>query len=406
MAKVLFLSNGAGEDSIARQIIAQVQGFECEAMPLVSTGAGYGDEVPLLGPRRALPSGGLIPQDYSRLGRDVCGGMLGLMWQKWRCLRQERSRFSAAVAVGDLYAVLWALLSGVRPVLFIGTAKSAYHHDYSALEAGALRLLGVRALVRDAKTAQSLCRRGVQAAWVGNAIMDGLKVSGCDLELKKGEAGLAMFPGSREGTYAALPGMLSAYEALYRRLSPEEVRPRALVLLAPSVDMQRLAASCSGYRLETTAAVEGVVGRLYCDNDDEHPVLLLRGVMADILQASRLAFGLAGTAHEQAAGFGMPVLACDGPESADAPLGWYRGRQKGLLGEALEVVPPRQEIIVTALEKLWRDEAERKRRGRIGLERMGPAGAARGMAAVIARLARGEALTSADMAGCEQLDKL
>lgn len=389
---MLFLSNGAGEDSIARQIISQVQGLSCEALPLVSTGAGYGGVVPLLGPRRALPSGGLVPQDYKRVGSDIQGGMLKLWREQYACLRRERRRFAAVVAVGDLYAVAWAWLSNIRPILFVGTAKSAYHHDYSALEAGVLRWLGVRSLVRDERTAQSLRRRGVRAEWIGNAIMDGLQLHDVDLSISSNEAGLAMFPGSREGTYRALAPMLQAYELLYQRIKDtSEPVPRALVVLAPSVDMQRLGECCPGYALQSVASGSvGVVGKLFLKSgDDDHPVLLCRGCMADVLKVSRVALGLAGTAHEQAAGYGLPVVAFDAPEKVGAPLGWYRGRQQGLLGEALQVVVPNPEIIAATLAELWGNAEERQRRGAIGRERMGAPGASIRMAQVIAELVAG-----------------
>ena len=307
--RVLLLSNGAGEDSIAVQIIRQLQKVDCEAMPLVGTGVGYADIAPLIGPRRILPSGGLVPEDYTRITRDIMkGGMLSLIYQQFRCLRRMRHHYDAVVAVGDMWAVIMAVLGGIRPVLFIGTAKSAYHHEYSRLEAAFLRTFRIRALVRDEITAVRLRKHGVIAAWVGNAIMDGLEPSGCDLGLKDNEAGLAMFPGSREGTYRALSPMLAAYRILLEHaLQNGSVIPRALVMLAPSVNMARLASSCPGYHWKDLECDTGIVGELSHGHDDKYPIQLVRGVMADVLSASRVAIGQAGTAHEQAAGFGLPV---------------------------------------------------------------------------------------------------
>ncbi len=401
--RVLIVSNGAGEDSIAAQIIRCLHKVDCEALPLVGEGASYGEGLELIGPRRVMPSGGLVPENYWRLGRDICGGMLAVIGQQLTAMWRRRRRYRMVVAVGDLWAVAMALLSGIRPVLFVGTAKSAYHHDYSALEALVLRLFRVRSLVRDEVTAASLRRRGVRAAWVGNAIMDGLQLVGCDLGLRPSEAGLVMFPGSREGTYSALPPMLAAYQRLLDRArAGGEVLPRALVVLAPSIDMERLAQVCNGYLCQPTGTKNGVVAQLRRGGDDDFPVQLLRGAMADALVASRLAFGLAGTAHEQAAGFGLAVVACDRPADPSAPLGWYRGRQQGLLGEALSVVTPDESAVDAVLWRLWSDEAEREFRGSVGRKRMGPAGGAAGMAAVIERMAEGAVLEAADMAALAQ----
>lgn len=402
--KVLVLSNGAGEDSIAVQIIKQLRQVDCEAMPLVGTGVGYAGTVPLIGPRRILPSGGLVPEDYTRLTKDIKGGMLSLIYQQFRCLRRERRNYQMIVAVGDMWAVILALLSGIKPVLFIGTAKSAYHHEYSRLEAAVLRTFRVRALVRDEITAVRLRKQGVIAAWVGNAIMDGLQPTGCYLGLAEDEAGLAMFPGSREGTYVALAPMLAAYRVLLdRALLKGTTVPRALVMLAPSINLARLAASCAGYRWRELEAENGVVGQLWYGDSDRYPIQLVRGCMADVLACSRVAMGQAGTAHEQAAGFGLPVVAFDCPASPRESLGWYRGRQKGLLGEALSVVPNTIEAMVTELEELWNDEDERRRRGVIGQQRMGPSGAAAGMAAIIEHLAVGQRMSSRDMYMCSHM---
>ena len=404
--RVLILSNGAGEDSIAVQIIKKVRNVDCEAMPLVGTGVGYAGIVPLIGPRRILPSGGLVPEDYTRITKDIKGGLLSLVFQQFRCLRRERLRFDAVVAVGDMWAVLMALSSGIRPVLFVGTAKSAYHHEYSHLEAALLRTFRVRSLVRDEITAVRLRKHGAIAAWVGNAIMDGLEPAGCDLGLADNEAGLAMFPGSREGTYRALAPMLASYSSLLERAlqrKQNDAIPRALVMLAPSVNMARLAASCAGYQWRDLGRETGVVGQLMRSADDRYPIQMVRGAMADVLAASRVAIGQAGTAHEQAAGFGLPVVAFDCPSSPRESLGWYRGRQKGLLGEALSVVPNTLEAMVAEVERLWYDEAERRRRGVVGQQRMGPAGASEGMAEIIERLAAGQRLSSRDMYKCSKM---
>jgi uncharacterized protein (TIGR03492 family) len=388
--RVLLVSNGAGEDAIAREVACRAQGLELEALPLVGQGVAYEGVARRVGPRRSMPSGGLIPEALGNLLRDLVGGLAGLVLQQIAWLRRERRNYRLFVAVGDLWPVVLAGLAGARPLVFIGTAKSDYHHRYSALEALVLRFFTVLALVRDEPTAQSLRERRVRAAWVGNAMMDGLEVTGAELGVAAEEVCLALLPGSREGTYSALPRMLEAYTILAGQM---DSAPRALVGLAPSVDLERLGGSCPGWTMVSTGRERGAVAEL---RGPAPPVMLVRKAFPDVLHRSTVAFGLAGTAHEQAAGLGLPVVAFE--PGAESRLGWYRGRQKGLLGEALRVVEDDPVEVAAELRRLLEDSAERARRGQVGRERLGPPGGGRAMAGILERLARGETLQAGDLA--------
>lgn len=404
--RVLLMSNGAGEDSIAARIAQHLHHLDVAAFPLVGNGGAYTGLAPVVGPSRILPSGGLIPEGVANLWRDLRGGLLGLTWQQLRWLRAHRCEFALLVCVGDLWSVGMGVLSGIRPLLFIGTAKSDYHHAYSWPEVAVLRTFAVRSLVRDEPTARHLRRQGVAAAWVGNAMMDGLEPSGLDLDLTPVDVAISMFPGSRQGTYTALPRMLEAYRALLGQLNAAEPHPHALVCLAPSVEVERLAAACPGYRLETTGAERGVIARLHWEGEDttgshHPPVKLVSRALADALSRSQIGFGVAGTAHEEAAGCGVPVVSY-APEG-EKNLGWYRGRQKGLLGDALSVVKDDIACISAELLRLLRNPEERLHRGHIGRERLGPAGGSRGMARAIERMATGELLDGAGLQSCREL---
>ena len=387
--RVLLVSNGAGEDAIAREVACRAKGLDLDALPLVGQGVAYEGVARRVGPRRSMPSGGLIPEALGNLLRDLAGGLAGLVLRQVAWLRRERRDYRLFVAVGDLWPVVVAGLGGARPLVFIGTAKSDHHHPYSALEALVLRLFTVLALVRDEPTAASLRRSGVRAAWVGNAMMDGLEVTGAELGVAPEEVCLAFLPGSREGTYSALPRMLEAYAVLAGQM---DSAPRALVGLAPSVDLERLGGGCPGWTMVPTGRERGAVAEL---RGPAPPVMLVQKAFPDVLQRSTVAFGLAGTAHEQAAGLGLPVVAFE--PGGESRLGWYRGRQKGLLGEALRVVEDDPVEVAAELRRLLEDPAERVRRGQVGRERLGPPGGGRAMADILERLARGEVLQDGDL---------
>lgn len=379
--RVLFISNGSGEDSIASLIASRLTGVEAEAMPTVGQGAAYRGVLPLAGPRQApMPSGGLVNDaPLSHITRDLRSGLLALLLRQFRFLRQVRRQYQLFVVVGDVFALLNAF-AGLRPLLFIGTAKSVLHHRYSWPERLALRHLADRVLTRDEATASDLRRSGVRAAWVGNPMMDALEPAGITLPLNSEMPWMALFPGSRAEAYAELPKMLDVYTRLW--LGGDRVR--AVVAVADSLQLEQMVPP--GWEMVVHSAERGLVGELL--RDGLPPVLLVRRVLGDVLARCQLVFGQAGTANEQAAGLGLPVLAY-GP-GGERRMSWYRFRQKGLLGDAVEVVDDRPEVIVAALARLLRDPEERRRRGAVGRERMGPPGGAARMAAWIESLAHGQ----------------
>lgn len=381
--RVLFISNGAGEDSIASQIIADLpKSLSREAMPLVGEGSAYSGLAPIVGPRQTMPSGGLIQEDWRNLWKDISEGLAFLTLKQLLWLRSQRQKFNQIVAVGDLWPVILAVLSGIRPITFIGTAKSDYHHPYSALEAWVLRTFHVRSIVRDEPTAESLRQKSVKAVWVGNAMMDGLVPQELDFQLNDGEIGLALFPGSRKATYQVLPRLLKLSQLLAKRLGKTVC---AFIAVAPSIDTEKLAQACPDFTLGNceysgwntlTSKRETVV--------PQARFFLIKGHLADVLKYSQVALGLAGTAHEQAAGWGIPVVAYE--PGGMRHLKWYRSRQKGLLGEALIVTEDRDPDIIEALYNLISDKADRQRRAEIGRERLGPPGGSQRMAEIIAEV--------------------
>ncbi len=352
---ILLLSNGAGEDSIGASLAADLP--DVAAFPLVGSGAAYHGRAPIVGPGQHVPSQGLARESWRLVAGDLAAGLLRQVVRQFRFLRTQKPDLT--VCVGDLFPVGLAVAAGLRPLVFVGTAKSSWHHGYSWPERWVLRRFVKLSLVRDEPTARSLRAQGVRAEWVGNAMMDQLGVQGHDLGVE-GPC-VALFPGSREATYTVLPRLLDVCARL---------GVPGLVAVAETVDCRRLAASCPGWEYSSRAG-PGLVGEL------KGPVRigLVTGALGDLLARCQVALGQAGTAHEQAAGAGVPVV-------ATGRLGWYRGRQKGLLGDALEVVED-YDAAVHAVGRLLADPAERARRGAVGRARMGPAGGTARMAELI-----------------------
>ena len=97
--------------------------------------------------------------------------------------------------------------------------------------------------------------------------------------------------------------------------------------------------------------------------------------------------GQAGTANEAAAAAGVPVIAFERRRAGKAH--WYRRRQKGLLGDALLVLPADVAVATAGVSALLDDAPRRARMAAEGRERMGAAGGARRIACRIAAIAGG-----------------
>lgn len=377
--RLLFVSNGHGEASIAERIAEEVRALDgeiaLEHFPLVGTGLG-GHAMTEVGPRRAMPSGGLVAMGNVRafIG-DVHGGFVGLFVSQLRFLSGARSRYRAVLAVGDAYALGMALLGRTQTV-FVGTAKSAYVAPYGPFERVLLRR-AKRVYARDERTAAELRAKGVGSAHApGNVIVD---LAGSEAPAFAGDW-IGILPGSRDRAYGDAVRLARVVRAL-GALSPHR---QALLSVAPSLDLRRFATMLAS---DGWIVSEGDAAGSFAAEAPAARIVLYTGPLGALLRSSSLILGQAGTANEAAAACGIPVIALDG----DAGLGarWYRMRQRRLLGEALELAPADPEQAARAVAALLDDPARRARMSAIGRERMGGAGGARTIAAATLELVRG-----------------
>jgi uncharacterized protein (TIGR03492 family) len=132
--------------------------------------------------------------------------------------------------------------------------------------------------------------------------------------------------------------------------------------LAPTIDLARVraAASATGWEIDG----DGL-------RRDGITVTLTRA-FGDAIRSAGVVVGLAGTANEQAAGLGRPVVTFVGPGAQVSPH--FVALQQRLLGEALIVARGWQDA-AEAVVRLLGNPAERAARGGIGRERMGEPGA-------------------------------
>jgi len=290
--KLLCLSNGHGEDSIAVAILRELLGQEhpqpsaqpsvsqtdsldsqadsqldslpnslpqmtIAALPIVGEGHAYAQlpEVTIAGPVKAMPSGGFNYMDGRQFWRDVRGGLLGLTWTQIRTVRSWAQTFrregAIVLAVGDIVPLTLAWLSGA-PFAFVGTAKSEYYlrdeigtiprpglADWLERLSGSVYLPWERAMLRsprclavfprDTLTAKTLEKFRLPVFDLGNPMMDHLDPSP---QCRGAIAGRAL-------TILLLPGSRSAeavrnWEQILHAIAPirETFADRSLCLIA------------------------------------------------------------------------------------------------------------------------------------------------------------------------------
>src|SRR5690625_1533806 len=116
--RILFLSNGHGEDQIGSLLALRLQEkapwLAPEAFPLVVAGHPYRNAAcPLLGPARALPAGGLPMHSFGNLMADLKSGLLSDLLEQLRSLRGQDA--GAVVVVGDIWALSLSQLLRLPP---------------------------------------------------------------------------------------------------------------------------------------------------------------------------------------------------------------------------------------------------------------------------------------------------
>ncbi|MDQ7843987.1 MAG: lipid-A-disaccharide synthase-related protein [Armatimonadota bacterium] len=364
---VLIVSNGRGEDAVGAALAqALAEAAPVAAYPLVGTGDVYGD-VPLLDPRQALPSGGFALRGGDLAG-DLRAGGAKLLAAQRRTLRGQAGRHAVTVAVGDVFC-LWMASRARTPTVFVATAKSQRTEPHRLLEIWQMRRRAAVVFTRDRETAEALAGRGVRARYDGNPLMDCIPPARGALPLAPGAPVVLLLPGSRSDALYNLTQVLKVAVQIN-----DEVGARFVCALSQTIPVVEAVrrAQAAGWE----AAGEFI-------ERAETRVLLTRDFGAAV-RAATIVVGLAGTANEQAAGLGRPVVAF----SLDGAVQYtprFLALQKRLLGDALVDALDWEDAARAAVWLLLNPE-EAARRGAVGRERMGGGGAVEKIAQEVTRL--------------------
>ena len=398
---VLFLSNGHGEDLIARRVVEKLHEVDptlfIEILPLVGNGTAFEgllqeNSIVRIGLTKSLPSGGFSNQSLRGFLADIFSGLLLITWHQWRYVRWAGSNGRSIIAIGDLLPLLFAWSSGA-PYSFIGTPKSDYtwtsgptfafsdfYHrvkgtewdiwEYSLMKSSRCKMIAVR----DHLTARGLRRHGVVAQAPGNPMMDGFKTIPCPESLR-GFRRLILLCGSR------MPEALENFKRLIGTLSIVDSSEKIAVLVATGYDppLTLLEAHLQkiGYQLKLSS-VE--IGAKSCWIKGSLVVFLGSGRFPSWSGWGEIGLTNAGTATEQLVGLGIPCISLPG-KGPQFKKG-FAFRQSRLLGGA--VIPCKNpQVFAQKLELLLSNPNLRNELAIFGKKRMGLNGGSIALARLI-----------------------
>lgn len=383
--KVLFLSNGHGEDLNGSLILSALQSLQPNlqigAMPLVGLGNAYRRlGVDIIGPTQNLPSGGIIYLNPWNWVKDITSGLIGLTLKQIQVVFRYSQNCDLLIAVGDIVPIAIAYLTGKPFVAFIVSTSSYYE--------GRLRLPWITELclrssrcqqvfTRDQFTAVDLQQRGMKKAiFVGYPIMDVLQSVNRDLGLDPQIPMIALLPGSRlPEAVNNLQLQLQACEAIAQE---KTIQFRAALVPSFTESELKTLAVKIGWKYQDSGKLSKIMG---------NQVLTVQcywDAFADILQQCNLAIGMAGTAVEQAVGLGKPVIQIPGfgPQFTYA----FAEAQMRLLGSSVQTIgtsPQEVNLSAKVANNIWSilaDSTYLKNCQQNGQERVGKAGGSQGIA--------------------------
>ncbi len=390
--RVLFVSNGHGEDDIACKILdalhAQIGGaISLAAWPMVGHGKAFQNrDVEVIGPPNHLPSEGFGTVSLGLFLRDVWAGFIGTYLRQVQFARSLAGQFDLLVGVGDIVPLAVSKFSGI-PICFTSCAKSAHYggrDGHNGLERALMRAQNCLAVFpRDHLTAERLAPAIPKVHDLGNPMMDGLAAVELPAIKGTGKVNLAVLAGSRGDATVNTQVLLDAIPRIATN-APDPTALRFLFAAHPAVDFTAIATAMvgrEGWQKDDWDQPLTAAGWLCFLHQSGAKALLVTTRFADILQAADLAIGMAGTANEQAIGLGIPLIALPGTGNQGEG---FQKMKMAYFGPSAMACPLKPGPIAEAVAHILSDPELAAIMGQAGRDRMGSPGASEAIAKAIA----------------------
>lgn len=402
--KLLVLSNGHGEDTIAVKIIKELQLIDrtmaIASLPLVGEGYAYHKaNIPIIAPVKQMPSGGFVYMDKKQLLGDVKQGLIQLTMAQYKAVKKWAKSGGKILAVGDILPLMFAWLSGAE-YGFVGTAKSEYlwknergwlphtngldrffdsvYYPWERWLMSHARCRGV--FPRDSITAHSLQKFNIKAFDVGNPMMDGIADHDFNPEFDPYEhhLKLVLLPGSRMPE--ALENWQLILQAIDCLLASNNYQFLFIGAIAPSLPLEPFIQALPSPWQECPNLKPAVPIRdkkIVNFTAKQGKLSISQGAYADCLHYGDMAIAMAGTATEQFVGLGKSAMAIigKGPQFNRQ----FAKNQSYLLGNSIQLLQKPEEI-VSLMEQTFANPDYWQMIVENGTKRMGKAGASRKIA--------------------------
>ena len=390
---LLIICNGHGEDVIALEIIKRIldisNSLNIEVMPLVGNGYIFesiiGKNVDLVGNLKVLPSGGFSNQSLKALFWDIISGMPVNLFKNWLLVLGKSNKKYTILAIGDLLPLFFAWTSQCK-FGFIGTPKSDhtwtsgpgwsisdfYHKlkgsEWDPWEIHIMKHLNCKTvIVRDQITANNLLRKGVNANFLGNPMMDFVS---SDIEENSSfddYRKIVLLIGSR------YPEALNNLSSFLSCLNSFNHKKKLLILfpLSSNCELMKIKNILKQYAYQAEQ-MEFLLGEDSVWRKNDQYIVIGIGTFKNWANLAEIGLSNAGTATEQISGLGIPSLSIPGigPQFTKT----FAKRQQRLLGGTV-LACNGEEDLLEKLDRLLNDQVFRNEQSKFGVERMGKKGA-------------------------------
>jgi len=366
------LSNGHGEDvigaSFASELLKQRPDIILQAFPTVDDGSAYEQlDLEILGERKIMPSGGFIFHNFELFKNDIKAGFLQMTLRQ--IYQLSRIKTDVLLVVGDIYALFLSSFIRTKHRFYYQSLVSIHNsknegskiinryfmENFSYPERALIRHLVKHVYVRDSTTANYLNQLNPNSySALGNPMLD--SISGKIMpDHKTISPTIGLLPGTRKHADKAMEIMLA---------SLENMSGQALVAWAAD----KTEFKYTGWERKDLLTENGLFLVLI---KNDFRLFFYKNRFADILASSDIIIGNAGTANEQAASLGLPVITFPVEPTYKKT---FVDNQKRLLGEALFVCEANPKMINNTLQVILDSPELLRRAAEAGKARMGPKG--------------------------------